>query len=61
MSLTTSAGRIAVHGLVHRIAGALQPVDHQVAHDRVIVDDQDFRAVVVTVAQVPISQGDNCV
>ena len=29
-------------GLVHRVAGALEPVGDQVAHDRVIVDDQDL-------------------
>ena len=58
--LQGGARGVAVGRLVHGVACGLQPVGHQVAHDPVIVDDQDLAGFSL-VAQAPISPNANCV
>ena len=54
-------GGAAVGRLVHDVAGRFQPVRHEVAHDRVIVDDEDLGTSMAGFAQAPIPQDGGCV
>ena len=60
-ALQRRAGRVAVDGFLDGIARRLQPVGHQVAHDPVVVNDQDLAVFSLLVAQAPISPNANCV
>src|SRR5574341_575052 len=52
---------VTIHRLAHDVARAFEPVDDQIAHDRVVVDDQDLSEFLPFVLQAPIPPGGNCV
>src|SRR5512145_19472 len=55
-SLQRGARRVAVSRLAYAVAGTLEPIDDQIAHDGVVVNDQDFFGV----AQAAIPRDRDC-